>query len=435
VHAGRPVDPEAADLRAEKNPLRRLVKVLGPGLITGASDDDPSGIGTYAQAGAQHGFATLWATLVMLPMMIGVQYMCAKIGLVTGHGLAGVLREHHPRALYPAVLALVIANTLNAGADIGAIAAAINLIVPIPAFVFIVPVSIGIVALQILGTYRLIERIFKWLALALLAYIAAALFARPDPMQVLTGTLIPTIRLDPAYIGILVALLGTTISPYLFFWQASQEVEEQISIGRRHLWQREGASRFELRNALWDTIGGMVFSEVVAYYIILATGATLFAAGNTDIASATDAAQALRPVAGDAAALLLAVGLIGSGVLAIPVLTGSAAYGVTEAFGWRSGLDRTLTRAPQFYAVIVAATLVGMAINFLGINPITALVLSAVLNGLVAAPLLVLVMLVSNDPKALGERTNGRLLNVVGWATTAVLGVAAVALVVTTVLG
>ncbi|HUY99155.1 MAG TPA: divalent metal cation transporter [Thermomicrobiaceae bacterium] len=435
LHPGRPIDPKSAELRAEKNPLKRLGRVLGPGVITGASDDDPSGIGTYAQAGAQYGFATLWTTVAMLPLMTAVQYICAKIGLVTGKGLAGVLREHYPRALYPAVIALVIANTLNAGADIGAIAAAINLLVPIPAIVFIVPVSLGIIGLQLFGTYRLIERVFKWLALALLAYIAAALFARPDVVSVLAGTLVPTIRLDPGYIGILVALLGTTISPYLFFWQASQEVEEQISIGRRHLRQRQGASRFELKYALWDTIAGMAFSEVVAYFIILATGATLFAAGKTDIASATDAAQALRPLAGDASALLLAVGLIGAGVLAVPVLTGSAAYGVAEAFGWRSGLDRTLTRAPQFYLVIIAATLVVMAINFLGINPITALVLSAVLNGLIAAPLLVLVMLVSNDRAAMGERTNRRLLNGLGWVTTIVMGVAAVGLIVTTIFG
>jgi NRAMP (natural resistance-associated macrophage protein)-like metal ion transporter len=435
VHTGRPVDPKAAELRAERNPLKRVGKVLGPGLITGASDDDPSGIGTYAQAGAQYGFATLWATLVMLPMMTAVQYMCAKIGLVTGRGLAGVLRERHPRALYPAVMALVVANTLNAGADIGAIAAAINLLVPIQAIVFIVPVGLGIIALQVFGSYRLIEQVFKWLALALLAYIGAALFSRPDVTKVLAGTLVPTIRLDPGYIGILVALLGTTISPYLFFWQASQEVEEQISIGRRHLWQREGSSRFELKNALLDTIGGMVFSEIVAYFIILATGATLFASGKTDIASATEAAQALRPVAGDASALLLAVGLIGAGVLAVPVLTGSAAYGMSEAFGWQSGLDRKLTRAPQFYLVIIVATFVGVIINFIGINPITALVLSAVLNGLIAAPLLVLVMLVSNDRAAMGERTNGRLLNVVGWVTTIIMGVAAVALILTTIFG
>jgi len=434
VDPGRPADPKAAELRAEKNPLKRAVKALGPGLITGASDDDPSGIGTYAQAGAQHGFATLWMTLAMLPMVTAVQYMCAKIGLVTGHGLAGVLREHYPRAVYPAVIALVIANTLNAGADIGAIAAAINMLVPIPALVFIVPVSLGILGLQVFGSYRLIEKVFKWLALALLAYIGAALFAKPDIVKVLAGTLIPTIRLDPAYVGILVALLGTTISPYLFFWQASQEVEEQISIGRRHLRQRQGASRFELRYALLDTMAGMVFAEVVAYAIILATGATLFVAGKTNIASATEAAQALRPLAGDASAVLLAVGLIGAGVLAVPILTGAAAYGVSEAFGWRSGLDRTITRAPQFYVVIIAATLVGMVIAILEINPIAALVLSAVINGIVAAPLLVLVMLVSNNRAAMGERTNGRLLNVVGWTTTAVMGVAAVALVVTTVL-
>ena len=435
VDPERPVDPKAAELRAEKNSVKRLFKALGPGLVTGASDDDPSGIGTYAQAGAQYGFTTLWTTLAMLPMQTAVQYICAKIGLVTGKGLAGVLRDHYHRALYPAVIALVIANTLNAGADIGAIAAAINLLVPIPVVVMIVPVSLGIIGLQVLGSYRLIERVFKWLALALLAYIGAALFARPEIVKVLAGTLVPTISLDPAYIGIVVALLGTTISPYLFFWQASQEVEEQISIGRRHLRQRQGASRFELKYALWDTIAGMVFSEIVAYFIILATGATLFVAGKHDVASATEAAQALRPLAGDASTLLFAIGLIGSGVLAVPVLTGSAAYGVSEALGWRSGLDQKPTRAPQFYAVIVAATLVGMALNFLGVNPITALVLSAVLNGLIAAPLLLLLMIVSNDRAAMGERTNGRLVNVVGWATTLFMGVASIGLIVTTIFG
>ena len=435
VDPARPVDPKEAELRGEPNALKRLGKALGPGLITGASDDDPSGIGTYAQAGAQYGFATLWTTIAMLPMQTAVQYMCAKIGLVTGKGLAGVLREHYRRALYPAVIALVVANTLNAGADIGAIAAAINLLVPIRAVWFIVPVSLGIIGLQVLGSYHLIEKVFKWLALALLAYVGAALFARPDGMKILAGTLVPTIRLDPAYVGILVALLGTTISPYLFFWQASQEVEEQMSIGRRHLRQRQGASRFELKYALWDTMAGMVFSEIVAYFIILTTGATLFVAGKHDVTSATEAAQALRPLAGDASAFLLAIGLIGAGVLAVPVLTGSAAYGVSEAFGWRSGLDRKPAAAWQFYLVIVAATLVGMAINFLGINAITALVLSAVLNGIIAAPLVFLVMVVCNDRAAMGERTNGRLLNVVGWITVIVMGAASIGLIVTTIFG
>ena len=432
----RPVDPRVAAMKSEKNPVKRFFKVLGPGLVTGASDDDPSGIGTYAQAGARYGYATLWTTVAMLPMMVAAQYMCAKIGLVSGRGLAGVLREHYPRAvLYPAVVAMVAANTLNAGADIGAIAAAINLLVPIPALVFVIPVSLGILAIQVFGSYRVIERTFKWLTLALLAYIASAFFAHPDILRVLAGTLIPTIRFDPAFIGILVALLGTTISPYLFFWQASQEVEEEISNGRRRLRERQGATRAELTIALWDTIAGMTFSEVVAYFIIFASGATLFASGKTDIGSATDAAQALRPLAGDAAALLLAVGLIGAGVLAVPILTGSAAYGISEAFGWRSGLDQKVGRAPQFYGVIAAATVVGIGINFLGINPIAALIVSAILNGIIAGPILILVMLISNNRKAMGERTNGRLLNAAGWITTGVMCIAAVALIVTTISG
>ena len=436
VDPHRKVDATVLKLRGERNPIKRALAVLGPGLVTGASDDDPSGIGTYAQAGAQFGYATLWATLAMLPMMISIQYISARIGLVSGRGLGGVLRAKYPRTVvYPAVAALVIANTLNAGADIGAIAAAINLLVPVAAVVFVVPVSVGILALQLLGSYELIAKVFKWLALALLAYVGAALFARPDVLDVLRGALIPTIRLDPQYIGILVALLGTTISPYLFFWQASQEVDEQIVMGRALLWQRQGASKRELGFALWDTVAGMAFSEIVAFFIILAAGATLFVHGETHIISATEAAQALRPIAGDASAVLLAVGLIGAGVLAVPVLTASAAYGVAGALDWKQGLTRRIGRAPLFYIVIAAATLVGMGINFLGINPITALVLSAVLNGLLAPPLLVLVMLVSNDRAVMGERTNGRLLNIVGWATTLTMGVAAVALIITAIAG
>jgi NRAMP (natural resistance-associated macrophage protein)-like metal ion transporter len=436
VDPGRPPDPTVVALRRERNPLKVFTKILGPGLVTGASDDDPSGIGTYAQAGAAYGYATLWTAVVMLPMMISVQYICAKIGLVNGRGLAGVLREHYPRwVLYPAVLALVVANTINAGVDIGAIAAAINLLLPIPALALIIPVSAGILALQVFGSYQLIARVFKWLTLALLAYIAAALFSRPDWGAVLRGTFIPTIELTPQYIGILVALLGTTISPYLFFWQASQEVDEQIAMGRRRLWQRQGASRTELRYALADTVSGMVFSGVVAYFIILASGATLFVSGQHTIGTATDAAEALRPIAGDLSAALLAIGIIGAGVLAVPILTTSAASGISEAVGWKFGLDRKVSKAPQFYAIVIAATIVGMVINFLGINPITALVVTAVINGLLAAPLLVLVMLVSNNRKVMGERTNGRRLNVLGWGTTAVMAIAAIALVVITIAG
>ena len=435
VDPARPVDPKVKAMQQEPNALKRAVMVLGPGLITGASDDDPSGIGTYAQTGAKYGYQFLWTTIAMLPMMISVQYICAKIGLVSGRGLAGVFKDHYSaRIVYPVVLSMVVANTINAGADIGAIAAALNMLVPIPALLFVVPVGIGIALIQLFGSYQLIARIFKWLALALLAYIGAALFAHPEIGAVIAGSLIPSLHLDAGSIGILVALLGTTISPYLFFWQASQEVEEQKSMGRRRLWQRQGASKAELRFALWDTVAGMAFSEIVAYFIILATGATLFVSGKTDIQSATDASQALRPVAGDASAVLLAVGLIGAGILAVPILTASAAYGVADAFGWKGSLDSTPRNARRFYGVIVVATLVGIAINFLGINPIQALVITAILNGLLAAPVLILVMLVSNNRKVMGERTNGRLLNIVGWATTLVMAAAAIALIVVTLL-
>jgi len=423
-------------VRLERNPLKRALLVMGPGVITGASDDDPSGIGTYAQAGASYGYATLWTIVFMLPMVTTVQYISAKVGLVSGRGLAGVLRLYYPRwVLYPAILALVVANTLNAGADIGAIATALNLLLPMPAVAFIVPIGVAIVGVQVLGSYHLIARVFKWLALALVAYLATALFTRPNVGSVLAGSFVPTIRLDPQYIGILVALLGTTISPYLFFWQASQEVDEERQMGRKWLWQRQGASRTELRYALWDTMAGMIFCEVVAYSIILTAGATLFAANNHDITSAAEAAQALRPLAGEWCTVLLAVGLIGTGVLAVPILTGSAAYGVAETFGWSSGLDDRPSRAPQFYAVIAAATAIGMVINFVGLNPIAALVITAVINGLLAAPLLVVLLLVSNDRKVMGERVNGRLVNVIGCVTAVVMSAAALGLIVTTVLG
>jgi NRAMP (natural resistance-associated macrophage protein)-like metal ion transporter len=436
VHPCRPVNPVVEELRLESNPIKRLFRILGPGLVTGASDDDPSGIGTYAQAGAQYGYATLWTTILMLPMMSAVQYISAKIGLVTGRGLAGVLRAHYPRrVLYPAVFAIVVANTINAGADLGAIAEALHLLIPIPAAYFVIPVGTGILAVQIWRSYKAIERIFKWLAVSLMAYIGAALCARPNAREVLWNSFVPTLRLDPPFIAMLVALLGTTISPYLFFWQASHEVEEQISIGRRWLWQRRGATKTELTYALWDTLAGMILSEVVAYFIIMATGATLFVAGRTTIGSATEAAEALEPLAGEAASALLAIGLIGAGVLAVPILTGSAAYALSEAFGWQSGLNRPVTRAPAFYTVIIAATSIGMALNFLGINAMAALVITAIINGLLAPPILVLVMRVSNNRSIMGERTNGWVLNVIGWSTTIVMGVAAAALLVTFMVG
>ncbi len=416
----------------EKNPVKRFLKVLGPGLITGASDDDPSGIGTYSTAGAAFGFSTLWTSLITFPLMAAVQFICAKIGMVSGKGLAAVLRDHYPRwVLYPAVLALLVGNTINAGADIGAIAAAINLLLPIPIAIMIVPIAFIILGLQIWGSYRLIARIFKWLSLALLAYIGAALFSKPDIGEVLKGTFIPTLSFDGKFLATLVAILGTTISPYLFFWQASEEVEEEISMGRKHLWKRKGVSDKELKYASLDVNIGMLFSNVVMFFIIMATAATLNKAGKTDISSATDAAQALRPLAGDASSILLAVGLIGAGFLAVPILTGSAAYAVAEAFGWKYGLDRKAGRAKEFYAIIALSTLVGMLINFVGINPIDALFWTAVINGFLAPPLLVIIMLVANNRAVMENRVNGRFLNILGWATALLMFSAAIAFVFT----
>jgi Mn2+/Fe2+ NRAMP family transporter len=286
-------------------------------------------------------------------------------------------------------------------------------------------------ALQIFGSYRLIANIFKWLTLSLFAYIGAALLAKPDWGEVLRATFIPTFQLNPAFIATVVAILGTTISPYLFFWQADQEVEEKISVGRKRLWQRRGATDSELRYAWWDVNIGMFFSNLVMYFIILATAATLFKAGQTHIQSATDAAKALRPLAGDAASLLLALGLIGSGFLAVPILTGSAAFGVAETFNWRRGLNEKPWRARPFYAVIVIATLVGLSINFLGINPIAALFWTAVINGFLAPPLLILIMLLANSRKIMGKHRNGWVSNTLGWITVVVMVAAAGALVVT----
>ncbi|HEX6479173.1 MAG TPA: divalent metal cation transporter, partial [Ktedonobacteraceae bacterium] len=296
-----------AALAEHEHPIKRFLKILGPGLITGASDDDPSGIGTYTTAGASLGFATLWTALFTFPLMAVVQYLCAKVGMVSGRGLAGVLKRHYsPWVLYPAVIGLLLANTINAGADIGAIAAAMNLLVPIPLVAFILPISLLILAVQIWGSYRLIAKVFRWLTLALFAYIGSVFFAHPNALDVLKGTFIPALHWDNMFIATLVAILGTTISPYLFFWQSSQEVEEEISKGRTNLQLRKGATNKELTFAAWDVNIGMLLSNLVMYCIILATAATLFKAGKHDVQSATDAAVALRPLAGNAASILLA---------------------------------------------------------------------------------------------------------------------------------
>ncbi len=412
------------------NPVRRFFGILGPGFITGASDDDPSGIGTYAITGASTGFSTLWLALVTFPMMAAVQFACAKIAMVTGRGLAGVLKEHYPRwLLYPAVALLVIANIINAGADIGAIAAAINMLVPIPISAMIIPITAVILMLQFWGTYALIERVFKWLTLALFAYVATAFFTNPNSSDILRGSLIPSFSFDAQFLMTVTAVLGTTISPYLFFWQTGQEVEEEKRIGRTAISDRTGTSTPAVRRRAWDVLIGMLFSNVVMYFIILTTAATLFKAGKTSIQSATEAAEALRPLAGNGARLLLALGLIGTGFLAVPILTGSSGYALAEVFGWKYGYDEKPHQAKKFYLMLGLFSAAALEINFLGINPVTALLWAAVLNGLLAPPLLVLIMIISNQKKIMKNQSNGIVVNIFGWFTTVAMFGAAVALI------
>ena len=402
----------------EPNPVKRFLKVLGPGLITGAADDDPSAVSTYAVAGASFGTAALWTAPVTLPMMAAVVYICGKLGAVSGMGLAGVLRRHYPRwLLYPVVAAFVVANTLNAGADLGAVAEGLGLLLPVPAKAVVVPIALLVLGLQIWGRYRLIERYLRWLTLALFGYIISSFLARPDWGAALRGTLIPTLSPDPKFISVLVAVVGTTLSPYLYFWQASQQVEEEVAAGRGRRRERLGATDKELKYVALDVNAGMAFSNLVMYFIILATASTLHAAGQHEIRSAAEAAQALRPLAGDAAGALFALAFVGVGLLAVPVLTTGAAYAVAEAFGWRSGLDEPPAQAKRFYAVVAATTLAGMALNFAGINPIDALVGVAVLNGLLAPALILVILHMANNRRIMGPRVNGAPLNAVGGLT------------------
>jgi NRAMP (natural resistance-associated macrophage protein)-like metal ion transporter len=369
-------------------------------------------------------------------MMAAIQFICAKIAMVTGRGLAGVLKEHYSRwLLYPAVLLLVVANIINAGADIGAIAAAINMLVPIPIPAMIIPVALLIVLLQFWGSYSLIERVFKWLTLALFAYVATAFFTRPGASEVLRGTFIPAISFDNKFLMTATAILGTTISPYLFFWQTGQEVEEEKRIGRTAIADRKGATKAQLRRRGWDVLIGMLFSNVVMYFIILTTAATLFKAGKTNIQSATDAAEALKPLAGAGAKVLLGLGLIGTGFLAVPILTGSSGYALAEVFGWKHGLENKPDEAKKFYWILAISTSAAIEINFLGINPVTALLWAAVINGLLAPPLLVLIMLIGNQKKIMKQHTNGVVLNILGWATTLAMSLAAIALVASWFIG
>lgn len=409
--------------------LQRFFKGLGPGLVTGAADDDPSGISTYSVAGAAYGFATLWTALFSFPLMAAVQLMCARLGLVTGMGLAGVIRRRYSRSvLWGACALLAVANTVNIAADLGGMAAALEMLTGVRALVWLPPVAASIIALLVWSSYRHIARVFKWMTLALFAYVAAAFLANPRWGEVLRATLLPRVRWDAEYVAVFLGLMGTTISPYLFFWQAAQEVEEERASGRRTLRARRGATGAELRAARSDVLTGMLFSNLVMYFIILTTGATLYAAGQRDIVTARQAAEALRPLAGDAAYLLFTAGIVGTGMLGVPVLAGSAAYAVAEAMHWRGSLDDRPRAARKFYAVLSVAVLLGLALSLLRLDAVRMLFWAAVVNGVLAPPLLVLVVMLSSDPKVMGERVSPPLLRLLGWAAVLVMSAASAAM-------
>jgi NRAMP (natural resistance-associated macrophage protein)-like metal ion transporter len=431
-----PVSPPSAShdqpSRAELKEKRGFSRALGLGLITGAADDDPSAIGTYASAGARFGPDILWTAPLTLPMMYAVVYLSSKLGQVSGRGLFRAIKDFYPPWLLWAVLiGVVIGNTIEAAADLGGMAAAINLFVPMPTEWIVLVVAAAIFCLQLYGSYELIRNLFRWLALALLAYVGAAIMARPDLAAVVRGTFIPTIQFNREFLSILVAIIGTTLSAYLYTWQSNQEVEEEIAQGRESLRERKGATEQELRETRRDVLLGMTFSNLIMYFIILATGSTLHSAGQMEIDTAAQAAEALKPLAGNAAGILFALGVIGVGFLAVPVMTAGAAYDLAQAFGWRHSLHARPSEARKFYAAIAGFTLVAVALNFLGFNPMRALVWSGIVQGFSTPPLLLLIMLMTNNPRIMGDQVNSRTTNVLGWLTTAAIFSASAALVAT----
>lgn len=404
---------------------------LGPGLVTGAADDDPSGIATYSQTGAQFGFGMLWTALYQIPLLIAIQEACARIGLVTGRGLAGVVKTHYSRKILTGVVLLVVvANVINIGADIGAIAAALKLVLDLP-FVFYAVVSvIGIVLLEVFVSYKNYAKFLKWLALALFAYPVTAFIVHEPWGQILRATLIPHVQLNFEYLFIVVGVFGTTITPYCFFWQASEEVEEELAAHKSMKKDSAGIPKL-LRIMRLDTIVGMLASEAAQWFIIITTATVLFAHGITNINTAADAAKALEPLvrsfpnSGQIAKDLFAVGIIGLGLLGIPVLAGSSAYAMSEAFGWREGLSKKFHQARGFYGIIIVATFIGLLLNFIGLDPIKALVFTAVINGVVAVPLLFVIGKINSNPKILGQYTGSGWSRFLIWAAFAVMLVAA----------
>ncbi|HLD40214.1 MAG TPA: Nramp family divalent metal transporter [Candidatus Nanoarchaeia archaeon] len=422
---------------AKPSKLKKFFRKLGPGFITGASDDDPSGIGTYSQTGAQFGYSQLWTALFSFPFMTAVQEMCGRIGIVTGKGLAGVMKKHYSKAiLYFCVLILLIANTINIGADLGAMAYSGQLIFGIKFIYWLLGITLVTLLLEIFVSYRLYAKILKYFTFSLFSYIVVAFLVKQDWSAVLISTFIPSISFTKEYLLNIVAILGTTMSPYLFFWQTSEEVEEEVE-AKELREMGNGVPKFHasrIKDMRTDTILGMFFSNLIMFFILVTTASTLGAHGITDIQTADQAAQALRPFAGDWAYLLFALGIIGTGLLAVPVLAGSASYALAETFNMKEGLYRKFKQAHGFYGVITLATIVGLIINFTTIPPFKILYYTAILNGLVAPPLLVMIMLISNNKKILGDYTNKKMSNILGWGITGIMSLCAIALIISLII-
>jgi NRAMP (natural resistance-associated macrophage protein)-like metal ion transporter len=422
------------DPREVKKPAHPpLLSVLGPGLITGASDDDPSGIATYSQAGAQFGYQLGWTLLFTWPLMCAIQEISARIGRVTSHGIAGNLKRHYPLPiLYALVILLLIANVINLGADLGAMAAGLKLVIGGPRMLYVILFGLVSALLQIFARYARYVSVLKWLTVSLFAYVGVALVVHVPWLTVLRGMVFPHIQFKTDYLTVVVALLGTTISPYLFFWQAEEEVEEtRERTGARPLRRAPDQAKAEFSRIRWDTYIGMGLSNLVALFIIVTAAATLNTHGVTDIQTSSQAAEALRPVAGPLVFMVFALGIVGTGLLAVPVLAGSAAFAVGEAFGWHVGLARKASKAKAFYGFLFAAVAAGVAMNLTPIDPIKALFWSAVINGVVAVPVMVMLMHLSSHKKAMGDFTLTLPLKVVGWLATLAMTLAAIGMFAT----
>ncbi len=415
-------------LKKTHNKVKEYWHMLGPGLTTGAADDDPSGIATYSQAGAGFGFKFLWTALLTFPFMAVVQEMCARIGMVTGRGLAGAIRHHYPKPiLYVCALLLLVANTFNLGADLGMMAKAVQLLVPVNFGLLVVAFAVLSLYLQIFTSYKSYARILKWLALVLLSYVLSALAVDIDWPSAMRHLWSLDLRLNKQGVILLTAILGTTISPYLFFWQTSQEVELQIEEGKTTVEERAAVTTAqEVHEMRVDVWGGMFLSNVVMFFIIAVCAATLFTHGITQITDPAQAALALKPLAGNFAYLLFTIGIIGTGLLAVPVLAGSSSYAISEAFGWREGLYRKFSQGHAFYGVIIFSMLVGLVMNFLHLDVIKILIYSAVLNGIIAPVILAVIVLLSSNRQIMKEWTNHPAITFFGWLITAAMAIASI---------